>query len=771
MEAGAQSRSLRIDSGSGSEPWILRAETMETFQKRKVVEAEDNVLLTRGNDSLQADFARYFWDTDWVYLNGNIRIRFGPDTLQAETAEFDLKNEVGWLTNGQIFMEESNLYVRGDRMRKTGPETYSFDQAQVTTCDGSKPAWSVQTSKGSVTLDGYARMAHPRFQVKGFPVLYAPYLILPAKKERQSGFLMPEITTGDRDGYGINLPYYQVLGPDRDATVYANMMSNRGLMLGLEYRTTPNLMSKGYFRADWLSDSLDDDDEKLDQFQNDRWNRPNTDRFWIRGKYNGRLFTPDWKTKLDVDLVSDQDYLREFDSGMSGFETSREIFLSEFGRDIQDEDVLERTSIFQLSRNWAQMGLTTQVEYTQDLKYMNDNLSSSLNPTLQRLPEVNLDFYQSRLLSTPLEWEAQNQMTYFWREYGTTGVRTDLHPQISLPMRNAYGTIIPRIGWRQTLYTLDRVENDPDVDGTTLTRGLFDARVTAFTSLQRVFDFTPRQGPGHGLETSGDSQWTGIKHTIQPELEWNFIPNNIQEDLPDFDYLDRIDPTNRLTYSIKSILTRRKATLKPASSGNATSQIQNSYRDFCTFELEQSYEFREPTLREKDEAITLRRPFSDIRAELQLHPASWLSLYSKSWFSPYESSFTEHEHTLEVRPGKNSSLFFGLDYQKDIDNDIWHNGLDEEDDDDYTIDSGQDAINVLRVGGTHRISPSWQVGVDIKQDLEESEIIHQRLNVTYRHQCWGINVEFERTEYDKKVMFMLNLLPIGQFGQDISLEQ
>jgi LPS-assembly protein len=74
------------------------------------------------------------------------------------------------------------------------------------------------------------------------------------------------------------------------------------------------------------------------------------------------------------------------------------------------------------------------------------------------------------------------------------------------------------------------------------------------------------------------------------------------------------------------------------------------------------------------------------------------------------------------------------------------------------------------VGGTHKLSPSWRIGVDIQQDIEDSEIIHQRLNVGYRHQCWGMDVEFERTEYENKVTVMLNLLQLGQFGQDISLE-
>lgn len=751
--ASAQSRPMPLPSGSGSEPWTLRAESMQVFEKRKVVQARDNVLLTKGEDSLQADFARYFWDTNWVYLEGNIRVRFGSDTLKAETAEFDLKNEVGWLTNGRLFLEESHLYVTGEQIKKTGKESYSFDEAEITACDGPNPAWSLKTSQGTVTLDGYARVHHPRFKIKGHPVLYSPFLVLPAKRTRQSGLLRPEFSSGSRNGISLNQPYYQVLGPDRDATVYANMMSKRGVMLGLEYRTTPDLMSKGYFRADWLNDSLADED--MDQFQNDSWGRPNSERFWIRGKYNGKLISPEWKTKLDVDLVSDQDYLRDFDSGMSGFETSREIFVSEFGRDIQDEDAMERTSVFLISRNWAQAGLYTQMEYTQNLRHMNDNLPASKNPSLQRLPQIDLDFFQTRLLSTPLQWEAENELTYFWRQYGSTGIRTDLHPQISMPVSNAYGTVIPRVGWRQTLYALDRVENAPDVDKNAHTRGLFDAQITAFTSLQRVFDLTAKQDNELILSSPGDSRWTGIKHTLQPELEWNYIPDQDQDDLPDFDTLDRIDPRNELTYSLQSVFSRRKVTRRSEKGTDQSPELSTDYRDFCLFELEQSYDFQEATRSREREAYP-RRPFSDLRAELQLHPYSWLSLYSKSWFSPYESAITEHEHFLRLRPRKNASVFFGLDYQKELK-------------EDYRRKS-QIPINVVRAGGSLGFD-SWRVGMDIAQDLEDSEIVHQRLSLGYRHQCWGVDIEFERTEYENQVTVMVNLLQIGQLGHDISTER
>jgi len=737
-------------------PWALEADSLTVNKALKVAEAKGNVLISQKDNFLQADYARYYWETNWVFLQGHVRARFGQDTLQAEEAELDLENNVGWIKNGQVFLQEPHLYFKGDRMKRTGPSRYEFEQAEVTACDGDTPAWSLKTSRGQISIDGYARLHHPRFRVKDHPVLYSPYLVLPVKRERQSGFLMPEYSQSSRSGTGINLPYFWAINEEHDATFYTQVLSDRGIMLGGEYRATPNLQTKSVFRADWLKDreTADTEAEEFDQFDDDGLVRPNENRFWLRGKLNSFLFTPEWKTKLDVDLVSDQNYLRDFDSGYSGFENSRELFLEEFGRDIDDKDDLTRTSIWTVNRNWSHIGFESRIEYTQNLRYMNDNLDSGDDPTLQRLPEISLDIYKHQLLDTVFEWEAQNQLNYFWRKEGDTGYRADLHPQLSLPLRSGYGTLIPKIGYRQTIYYTNRFDERAENTDHTETRGIFDFETTAFTEVYRVFNLKSPEAIPLTRSDVGRSRWTRLKHTVKPEVEYSYIPDQNQDDLPSYDSLDHIEPENELTYSITTSLTRRRDTVVNATTHNATSAgLKTDYREILRVKAEQSYDFEEADRRDNRDTYP-RRPFSDIRVEVDISPASWLSLSQTTWISPYLGTVTEHEHLLRLSYQDRFSSYFGLDFLKELD-------------DDYER-KGQDELQILKVGGSARLSKKWNVWADYQYDQAESELIRQTVGFGYTHQCWGVNLSYEKTDDEDKVLILINLHQIGAFEQSFS---
>ena len=169
--------------------------------------------------------------------------------MKAEEAEFDLNTNTGWLKNGRIFMQDPHMYFEGAVLKKTGQDTYEFREATITVCDGDRPAWSIKSSRGDITVDGYAHLWTPRFQILDQPVLAAPYAVIPVKTKRQSGFLLPEIGTSDRLGITYDQPYYQVIDEEQDVTLYSHLMTSKGLMLGAEYRMVPDTPQQGNLEA------------------------------------------------------------------------------------------------------------------------------------------------------------------------------------------------------------------------------------------------------------------------------------------------------------------------------------------------------------------------------------------------------------------------------------------------------------------------------------------------------------------------------------------
>ena len=741
----AEDISLTADS---EKPWNLQADRLLLQREKKVIQAYGNVILRKEESLFQADYARYNWEEEHVQLRGNVRIKRKKSHARAEEASFDLAKETGWIREGTVFLHDPHLYISGQELQKIGPRTYSFQRATLTSCDDKPPDWSLKSSQGEVTVEGYATMWHPRFRIRNATILYSPFMLLPAKRKRQSGFLIPGYSTSTRDGQSVTIPYFQVINQEQDLTLYARGMSKRGAMLGTEYRFTPTLKSKGLFRFDWLSDQKKE--ESFHDFEN--YERPSDQRYWLRGKYDGFLLTPKWRTKLDLDLVSDKYYLREFDYGMQGFGQARETFMEEFGRDIADKDDPVRENIFSLSRNWADVSLRTRLEYNQNLNYFRNNTGD--NPTLQRLPQIDLDLHRRSLLDSPLEWEAKNQATHFWRrkEDEFKGTRLDMHPRIRLPLQTAYGTVTPSLGWRETLYHTQETEENGSQPEEFETRGIWDFSSTASTELFHIFRLNPVEGLEADSSNRGESQWSMIKHTVRPEARYDYIPKVNQADLPEYDSLDRIEKKNEITYSLSNVLTLRKDKIVASSGNNGTSyERAKQYRNLLSLKLEQSYDFHESRRSDNLDAYP-QRPFSDIRMKAELAPFSWVSLTDTTWYSPYVDAVTEHQHRLDLSGGP-LSTYFAYDYQREMKEDIHRRG--------------QDKLSIMRVGATLNPGSYWLLSYDTERNLETSKLIARQATLGYQHQCWNMRIIYTEKPDETRVSFSVGLVPFGELQQGL----
>jgi LPS-assembly protein len=733
------------------ESWRLLADRTSASHDNKYIEAFGNVVLERGTDYIRAEYARYYQTTKWVFLKGDVEARFQGDFLKAEEAEFDLDTNTGWLKNGQVFMEDPHMYFEGAILKRTGPETYEFREATVTVCDGERPAWSIKSSRGDITVDGYAHLWAPRFQVLDQPLIFAPYAVIPVKTKRQSGFLLPEIGSSERLGITYDQPYYQVIDEEQDATLYAHLMTAKGLMLGAEYRLVPDIHTKGIFKIDYLYDQETENQSLYSD--NADMSRTNHSRWWARGKFDGYLLDPDWNFKLDLDLVSDQDYLREFSQGFSGFNKSRKDFLQYFGRDIEDSDSELRINRALLSRNWTHIGFQGLIEYTQNLEYgSNNNLPGKdrdADPTLQRLPELNLNLYQTQLLDTPLTVEGTSQFASFWREYGTTGTRVDIHPVLGLPMHFVYGSIIPKAGIRATSWFVEKYEGeDPQVDADTSnpTRFLPDFSATAYTEFSRVFTLTEESDVP---DDAGSFSWLKLKHAVQPRLEYSYIPFSDQEKYPYFDDVDRIEAENQLTYSLTNIFTGKTGKKQPSPDEQGTTGLQVDYLDLARVRFEQSYDIRERT-RNNDTDKYPNRPFSDFLTDVTLEVSPWVHLNSRTWFSPYEGTVTEHEHAISVRYEDSLYARFSLDFLNEID--------------EY-LRQEQERQRIASFGGGFGINKEWSAAVLYRVDWESGTDLEKKVTLRYDHQCFSAETSWSQTDDDTRFEFRVILAQLGSLGR------
>ena len=731
-------------------PYHIKADSLNYDDATKTYRARGHVTITRADQSLQADAVDFNAETTEAEAWGNVYFRWGEDWLTGTGLEINLDAGIGTLYEGTLFIKESHFYIRGSKIEKIGKDSYHIADGRFTTCDGDSPAWEITGKDLRVTTDGYSTVKHAAFWARSIPLLYTPFLVFPAKTKRQTGLLVPQVSYSDRDGFEYNQPFFWAISESSDATFYEHYMEDRGFKHGVEYRYVLDTESKGTAMYNFLYDWEIDDGtaDGYEGFTEDNELRLNRDRWWFRMK-NDQELPAGFKAKLDVDLVSDQDYLREFDTGYSGYEHSDNYFLKEFGRELDDETETVRLNQLNLSRVWDQYSLNVDFRWYDNVIIRKNDLPDD---TQQNLPSVNFTGSKQKISDTPFYFDLESSCDHFWREVGTRGYSVDLHPRVYYPVSlGKYVDFEPSVGGRETIWRVEEYEDDTTGKEDRLeSREIYDLKADLSTEISRVFNLKG---------TSVDK----IKHAIKPRVVYEYIPDLEQEDLPDF--VSRIDKKNVVTYSITNNFTARVledskpvAEMEPAPQGESLVP-RYRYNDFCRIKLSQGYDITEAR-REKNGKE--RRPFSDIKGELEFRPYDCLDLDADATWSPYDSEFTSYNAILTLCDRRGD--YGSVDYRY-----TRENGADEPGNRRYTPENGTDEsgnrsiFTKVFVKLFDPVSVYWEHERNLMDDKDVKSVV----GFKYESQCWALNFSYtdDRTMDEREYFVGVSLYGLGEFGR------
>ena len=111
--------------------------------------------------------------------------------------------------------------------------------------------------------------------------------------------------------------------------------------------------------------------------------------------------------KFDLDIVSDPEYLEEFQGSFTGFYATNRQFLDEFGRELAEPLDPLRKTVLQATKLVNNQTLRFALEYTDNLDDP-DNLE-----TIQRLPVIGLDLTRQAMPGTPFFLQQQFRIHLF----------------------------------------------------------------------------------------------------------------------------------------------------------------------------------------------------------------------------------------------------------------------------------------------------------------------------------------------------------------------
>ncbi|HMA67489.1 MAG TPA: LPS assembly protein LptD [Desulfosalsimonadaceae bacterium] len=721
-----QTWGLAVSGQDTSRPaWTIHADRLVYEKERDLYKAFGNVVVQKGETTLSADTVRLDRSSMEAVATGHVRLETREDFISGSRITFNLDSRKGSVVDGTIFIAEKNFYIRGEKIEKTGQSSYAIHHGSFTTCDGQNPDWKVTGRELTLDIGGYGTVKHAALWARKVPLAYTPYFVFPAKRDRQSGFLAPEAGYSDKNGLSWIQPYYWAIDRSCDATFYYHHLEKRGEKLGMEFRYALGPQSRGTLMIDGMHDDKTDEGGEADEqwaYRGDNYTRPNSDRYWFRMKADQQL-PAGLAAQLDLDIVSDQDYLREFDDGMTGFDYSNEYFESAFDRDLDDEDDPVRENRLNLNRIWSQYSFNTDVLWYDDVR---KRRWEDKDTTLQELPSITFDALKQPLAASPLYFEAASEYNYFYRKDGTTGHRVDIHPRFSLPLNmGPYLTFEPTAGLRQTSWLVDPEKETPravELDDNDQHRTFYDLGAAVSTDLSRVY----REGEPDAIP---------IKHTIIPELRYEYIPDTDQSEYPEFDTIDRIEDANRLTLSLTNLLTSKYYPASPAAdaSGETKSPARPRYNRFFRFNLEQAYNFnhgREPET----------EPFAPLYLELDLTPQNLLSLRAEAQWSHEQNCLLSHLLSGRLHNARGDSLRMEYRYYKDV----------------------RESINL---GASLQVTNRIRISGEYERNLEEAVEIEKRLQCIYQSQCWSVGLSYADEGDDQEISAIIRLHGLGGFGE------
>jgi LPS-assembly protein len=382
-------------------------------------------------------------------------------------------------------------------------------------------------------------------------------------------------------------------------------------------------------------------------------------------------------------------------------------FFSDFGQEAEDYNKSTTISTIYAQRNWEKLNLSGQLKYIKDLETSSDE-------TLQRLPEVRFSLIRKRFKETPLFYGFDTSANYFYREEGNKGERVALRPYLATVLKPfRFLDIDAEIGF------LERFYRTSDADET---EELFDFTIGASTRMHRVFTLN-----GETIKK--------IKHSLEPEIRYSYIPPENQDALPQFDRLDDIEPENNLSFALINRLTARLE----------TPEKEPFYHEFLYFRLAQEFDIRE-SRRDRDPGDDSLRPFSPIRSELIVRPTTW--------------SYVDLDATYDMNPESNSLAIFrargGIHDQIGNALSFGYTYLEKE----AEYFTGSVSARVLEpLTLTYRY----------RYDFTESRSLESVVGVEYRFQCWSVNLRYRDRLDDEEILVTFVLKGIGNvfdFGFD-----
>ncbi len=232
---------------------IQASGTKEVWNRaQNKVELFGNAVVRQMGESLQADYIVLDQKLRTLDARGNCVYITADSVIYGEEMHLNLDSRTGTVVAGRVATDRFTL--AGERINKLGANRFQTHWGEYSTCRDCPQSWTFTAKDVDMQVEGYAFMSDVKLKVKDTAALWFPYLILPMKSRRQTGFLFPRYQLTSQDGFVFVEPFFWAINRSSDMTIGLGTYADRGLRGEWEGRYALSQRSLGTANFFYIND-------------------------------------------------------------------------------------------------------------------------------------------------------------------------------------------------------------------------------------------------------------------------------------------------------------------------------------------------------------------------------------------------------------------------------------------------------------------------------------------------------------------------------------
>ena len=679
----------------------FKALVKEQFVRDEYAILEGDVVLEYQDVVVHADKLTANLKTKDVVAEGHVILDQGPTRITGDHIVFNLDSKTGTFFNATGAMQP-DMYFVGEKIERLAEDHYVLTNGMFTSCDLDHPSWSFHVASADITLDDYAHMRHVSFRAHDIPLLFAPRLVWPTKRERSQGLLIPRILLSKTYGDRIEMGYFIPFGDAADATIYADLNDKGYNGVGVQTRYRPSKDVKlGDLSAYLVHDVQAGRNQWKYKYQHSQENLP--------GGFRG---------VVDIEDFSNLEFFRRYDRDPR-LHTLSQIYSSAY-----------------LTKNRSSYSFNILTDRRDILLGNVDPNKPFAPPPRQRfeqLPSLQFRLYPNRIGESPFYYSLESSMSHL----ATSGLingptanyyRADIFPTLSMQLRTpTWLSIRPQVSVRETYYS----------------DSLDDASVAnPFGKLKAVSNPVERFYAQGQVEVVGPSVsrifsktlggFSKFKHVIEPRFRYLYTTAvNDQNRIIRFDTVD--SPflpivRNSVEYSLTQRLIGRET------------GVNGSSREVASFSLTQSVSLGNGFTRAtagglSGSTVPQTGKFTPLIAGLHVNPYQTVTLDASATFGNVshqldQTSLSANLLGTGTRADKYLSFTWFSSYRQPPLNGV------------PSFDSSSSQIRLN--SGSSLFSNRIRADAQLNFDAKKGTFLEQRYLLGGTASCYGIALEFRR---------------------------